>query len=329
MKRNNIAFIGAGFQATTNIFPAAIEAGITVTALATRNIEKSQDALTRLGSSGAAYGDYNVMLQEQSIEGVIIVAQPKDQYEIALACLKSGKNIFVEKPLGWNEKEAVLIQQAAIANNVKVAVGFMKRFAPSYLKVKELIDTRELGEVRSFYLNFCVDGTPFCPDEEAFLKLAAIHVLDLAIYLFGPIDHVEVMNNSNGASVNLAIAVRAKSGVVGSFNLSSMSAWSRESENLTVTFDDGFVQVEEINKVIVHRSKRDSGASFASLTESDEIHTPSMTPMSGSVRDLYLRGFVGELAHFKKSLSDSLSIENDGSQNILTMALCDLIMSKI
>ncbi|NRT11314.1 Gfo/Idh/MocA family protein [Flavobacterium sp. 14A] len=329
MKRNNIAFIGAGFQATTNIFPAAIEAGITVTALATRNIEKSQDALTRLGSNGAAYGDYNVMLQEQTIEGVIIVAQPKDQYEIALSCLKRGKHIFVEKPLGWNEKEAVLIQQAAIANNVKVAVGFMKRFAPSYLKVKELIHTKELGEVRSFYLNFCVDGTPFCPDEEAFLKLAAIHVLDLAIYLFGPIDHVEVMNNSNGASVNLAIAVRAKSGVVGSFNLSSMSAWSRESENLTVTFDDGFVQVEEINKVIVHRSKKDSGASFASLTESDEIHTPSMTPMSGSVRDLYLRGFVGELAHFKKSLSDLLSIENDGSQNILTMALCDLIMSKI
>lgn len=98
--------------------------------------------------------------------------------------------------MGWNAAQATLINKAAIANNAKVMVGFMKRFALSYLKVKELIDTKDLGEVRSFYLNFCVDGTPFCPDEKAFIKLAALHVLDLAIYLFGGIDHVEVMNNS-------------------------------------------------------------------------------------------------------------------------------------
>lgn len=329
MKRNNIAFIGAGFQATTNIFPAVIEAAINITSLATRNSDSAQAALTSLGSNGKAYGDYKLMLQQETVDSVVIVAQPKDQYEIALGCLELGKIVFVEKPLGWNAAQATLINKAAIANNVKVMVGFMKRFAPSYLKVKKLIDTKELGEVRSFYLNFCVDGTPFCRDEEAFVKLAAIHVLDLAIYLFGDIDDVEVMNNSIGASVNLVVAVKARSGVVGSFYLSSMSAWSRESENLTVTFDDGFVQVEEINKVIIHRSNKQTGKSFASLTESDEIHTASMTPMSGSVRDLYLRGFVGELAHFKNIQADTNTIETNGAENILTMALCDLILSKI
>ena len=62
MKRNNIAFIGAGFQATTNIFPAVIEAGINITALATKNSDSAQAALTRLGSNGKAYGDYKLML---------------------------------------------------------------------------------------------------------------------------------------------------------------------------------------------------------------------------------------------------------------------------
>lgn len=137
------------------------------------------------------------------------------------------------------------------------------------------------------------------------------------------------MNNSEGALVNLVVAVKARSGVVGSFNLSSMFTWSRESENLTVTFDDGFVQVEEIKKVIIHRSNKQIRKSFASLTESDEIHTASMTPMSGSVRDLYLRGFVGELAHFKNIQADTNTIETNGAENILTMALCDLILSKI
>ena len=54
MKRNNIAFIGSGFQTTTNIFPVAIEAAINITALASRNSDGAQAALTRLCSNGKA-----------------------------------------------------------------------------------------------------------------------------------------------------------------------------------------------------------------------------------------------------------------------------------
>ncbi len=70
----------------------------------------------------------------------------------------------------------------AVRNNAKVMVGFMKRFAPSYMKVKELIQNQELGKAASFFMNFCVDGTAFCKDEEEFIKLAAIHVVDLMGY---------------------------------------------------------------------------------------------------------------------------------------------------
>ena len=96
MKRNNIAFIGAGFQATTNIFPAAIEAAISITALATRNSDSAQAALTRLGSKGKAYGDYKLMVQQETVDSVVIVAQPKDQYEIALGCLELGAKRFIK-----------------------------------------------------------------------------------------------------------------------------------------------------------------------------------------------------------------------------------------
>jgi hypothetical protein len=71
---------------------------------------------------------------------------------------------------------------------------------------------------------------------------------------------------------------------------------------LLVLLMNGFVQVgREINKVIIHRSNKQTGKSFASLTESDRNTYCLSDPMSGSVRDLYLRRFVGELAHLKPS----------------------------
>ncbi len=95
------------------------------------------------------------------------------------------------------------------------------------------------------------------------------------------------MNHSDGSSVNMCMTLKTKNGVVGSLNLCNMTAWSRESENLTVTFEHGFVQVSEINTVTVHRTKIDQSRSYASQTEMDTVYTPSMTPMSGGLRDLY------------------------------------------
>lgn len=52
MNSIDLCFIGAGFHASTNIYPSAIEAGINIKAIATRSIENSQKALLRFGSEG-------------------------------------------------------------------------------------------------------------------------------------------------------------------------------------------------------------------------------------------------------------------------------------
>lgn len=292
MEKINLCFVGAGFHASTNIYPSAIKAGANIQAIATRSIDNSSKALLRFGSQGNSYDDYREMIASEKCHGVVIVAQPKDQYRIAQDCIKMGKSIFVEKPLGWNEEEARTIHKSAKEKDVLVMVGFMKRFAPCYQKVKEIIESKKLGEPRSFTVNFSVDGTPFCKNDEDFIKLAAIHIVDLVRFLFGEVSGISGFNSSINRNISQCFSLKFQSGVVGSVYFSSMTAWSRESENITVTFDDGFVQVEEINKVIIHRSKKNDDIPFASHTEEDMVFTPSATPMSGAYRDLYLRGFV-------------------------------------
>lgn len=329
MEKANLCFIGAGTHASANIYPSSIEAGINIKAIATRSYENSKKALLRFGSTGNPYDDYKKMLRCEDCDGVVVVAQPKDQFIIALDCIKSGKNVFVDKPLGWDENEARIIYQSAKEHNVFVMVGFMKRFAPCYKRIKGIIDSKELGEPRSFTVNFAVDSTAFCRNDEDFIKLAAIHIIDLVRFLFGEVKQVNGFSNSIDEKISQCFTLSFESGVIGSVYFSGMTAWSRESENITVTLDDGFIKAEDINKVVIHRSKESGMLSYASQTEEDRIYTPSAAIMSGAFRDLYLRGFVGEIKQFIYCLQNGKIPSSSGENNIYTMMLCDKILNSI
>lgn len=255
MKTTHLCFIGAGFHASTNIYPSVVEAGAQIQAIATRSMERSEAALLRFGSNGQAYDNAQLMLQQEICDGVVVVAQPVDQTALVLECIRAGKNVYVDKPLGWNAAEAASVAEAAEQAGVVVMVGFMKRYAPVYMKLKELIDSGSLGKVRSFQMKFAVDSTPFCKDEEQFMKLAAIHMVDLMRYLFGEAIRVTGTTVKDGEYINQSISLVFENNVVGSAYFTGMSAWSRESESVLVTFDNGFASAEEINTLTVHQSR--------------------------------------------------------------------------
>lgn len=329
MNTTKLCFIGAGFHAATNIYPAAVAAKADIQAIATRSLERSAAALQRVGSSGTPYGDYRAMLQNEDCDGVVVVAQPGDQPSLVLDCIRAGKNVYVDKPLGWNAAEALEMAEAAEAAGVVLMVGFMKRYAPVYQKLKALIEDGSLGAARSFQAKFAVDSTPFCKDEEQFIKLAAIHMVDLIRYLFGEAAQVSGMSGSSGEYISQSLSIKFASGVVGSLYFSGMSAWSRESESVLVTFDQGFAHADELNTLTIHRSYAGSSLPWQSLDEQDTILTPSASAMSGGLRDLYLRGFVGEMEHFMERCREGQAPLSSGRDNVQTMELCDLILSAL
>ncbi|MET3291191.1 UNVERIFIED_CONTAM: UDP-N-acetylglucosamine 3-dehydrogenase [Brevibacillus sp. OAP136] len=326
-QKPTLCFIGAGFHATTNILPAAIEAGVVIQAIATRSIDRSKAALQRFGSDGTPYDDYRLMLEQEACAGVVIVAQPDDQFAIALDCVKAGKHVYVEKPLGWNAEEATQIAEAAEQAGVSLMVGFMKRYAPCYRKLKELLTDNTLGQARSFQAKFLVDSTPFCRDDEQFLKLAAIHLIDLIRYLFGEVAHVAGFRNSEGASVSHTLSLQFESGVVGSVYLAGMSAWSRETESVLITFDHGYASAEDIETVTIHQALPSAASSWKSLAEQTVVLTHSASTMSGGVKDLHLRGFVDEMAHFMQCCQTGGAPLSSGGDNVGTMELCERIMA--
>ena len=85
-------------------------------------------------------------------------------------------------------------------------VGFYETICSDLSKLKALINERKLGKVRSFQMKFAVDSTPFCENEEQFMKLAAIHMVDLMRYLFGEATQVTGTTVRDGKHINQSIS---------------------------------------------------------------------------------------------------------------------------
>lgn len=79
----------------------------------------------------------------------VIATQDRDHYGHAIAALKQGYNLLLEKPLSPVWKECKEIADLAAEKNVKAVVCHVLRYAPFYNKIKEVIDSGAIGEIVS------------------------------------------------------------------------------------------------------------------------------------------------------------------------------------
>lgn len=119
--------------------------GASLVALADPVPEALNAASKELGVK-VCYTDYHEALARDDIHGVIIVSPTMYHCEIVLAAA-AKKHILCEKPLAMTEAECDLMIAAAETNNVKLQVGFMRRYDESFMATKEMIDTGEIGDV--------------------------------------------------------------------------------------------------------------------------------------------------------------------------------------
>lgn len=326
----NICVVGAGKHGRANIYPALAEAGIDVVAVCTRSIEGSQLAIAQCGLQAIPYDNVATMLASESCPNVAVVAQAHDALSIVEQCVKAGKNVFVEKPLGMSVAEAEHIAQLSIQHNVAVMVGFMKRHAPSYVMAKQIIDNGTLGTVCAFDAVMAVDATSWCGSVGDFVYYVVVHYLDLIRHLFGEVASINAHKSEvSGGQFGMSVTVSMHSGAVGSILFVNGSAWSREHENLTVTLEGGYVVVDNLMQVTVHNSSTSSALPWSVLGECDKVYSTNTCPASGTTRDLYMRGFVQEMCYFANCCNSGIQPSSSAVDNINTTKLCQQLIDTL
>lgn len=82
---------------------------------------------------------------------VHILTPPFTHKGIALQCMNAGVNVLIEKPMCLDEDEADEIIAAAQNNNVRVCTNHMRMFDPLLLRVQEILESGEVGEIANIY----------------------------------------------------------------------------------------------------------------------------------------------------------------------------------
>lgn len=95
---------------------------------------------------------YNDILNDPLVTAVIIATPTRTHFTIAKDSLMAKKHVFVEKPLAYSSSECKELIRLANENNVKLMVGHLFLFNASVIYIKNLLQKKEIGEIR--HLNF-------------------------------------------------------------------------------------------------------------------------------------------------------------------------------
>ena len=318
--------IGAGRHATANIYPSLQLLGANIQSIATQHKESAEAAKHRYHAQ-FAYDDYRTMLKKETLDAVVVVTTGDRHAGIVKDCLAAGLPVFVEKPLGWNGSEAREVADLSQKTGKPVMVGYMKRFAPAYARMHELIGKRDdFGDILTIHGMFGVRN--FGTDPEAFLRYGAIHTIDLLRFYMGEVKDVHSLCAKTDKGVSMTCNFLFKDGRNGSLYLAGLPSWGRHYEELTVTGTQGFVKVENIAKLIVRSSVQstDSAPGWQHMSEKTEVTTSIDTSGSGGLQALYINGYVYELEHFLHCVTEKKMPLTSAEDNVKTTALVDRML---
>ena len=99
--------------------------------------------------------DIDHLLDNSSMEvdAVAICTPAATHYDLAKRCLLAGKHVFVEKPLALTEEEGRDLIQIAEKNKLTLMVGHILQYHGAVIKLKEVVDSGELGKIQYLYSN--------------------------------------------------------------------------------------------------------------------------------------------------------------------------------
>jgi len=126
---------------------------------------------------------YHDVAQDKNIDAVSIATPSKTHYPIAKELIEAGKDVLVEKPMTMDIIEARDLVALADEHNRILMVGHLMRYHPAIQKLKQMIDTDELGTIHTMIGTRMDFGLP--RKDMGVIYALGVHELDLFCYLLG------------------------------------------------------------------------------------------------------------------------------------------------
>ncbi|MDD2475028.1 MAG: Gfo/Idh/MocA family oxidoreductase [Dysgonamonadaceae bacterium] len=249
-------FIGCGIVTEKKSGPAFNKVeGSKVVAVMRRDAAKAEDYARRHGID-TWYSNATDLINDPNVNAVYVATPPSTHAEYAIAAMRAGKPVYVEKPMAASYEECQEMVRISEETGVPCFVAYYRRTLPYFLRVKQLIDDGMLGDISTVQIRFAIppygtdlsrDTLPWRVKREIagagyFYDLAS-HQFDLLDFLFDPIVEVNGFATNRGGLYDVEDTVGAtfkfENGIVGSGSWSFVAPQDTRADSIELVGSKG------------------------------------------------------------------------------------------
>ena len=272
-KKYNWAILGCGkiarkFSNDLKLLPNA-----NLYATASRSLKNAEDFANEFGYE-KAYGSYQEMVENANVDIVYIATPHSFHLEHTLLCLNHKKAVLCEKAFAINSNEVKQMINSSKENNTFLMEAFWTIFQPQFLKIFEIVKSKELGELKFVKSDFMFNAE-FDSDKRLYnIDLGAGSLLDIGIYpiftsliLLGKPSEIKTISNirATGVEDSIAMLFSYENGAMAVLTSSFESSCKNETE---LCFENGFIKVERnsVEPILMNKNGIDQFIDFETIS---------------------------------------------------------------
>ncbi|OPJ59667.1 Gfo/Idh/MocA family protein [Clostridium chromiireducens] len=251
MSKIKMGILGAGDIAKLMAETISKMDNVDTYAIAARDLERAEKFSKEYGFE-KAYGSYEEMLKDESLDFVYIATPHSHHYEHAIMCLNHGKHVLCEKAFTSNAKQAEEVLKLAESKGLLITEAIWTRYMPMSKTLNEVIESGVIGKVTSLNVNLSYPITHKARIMDP--ELAGGALLDLGVYtlnfaamVFG--DKIKSISSAaikteTGVDAQNSITICFEDGKMAVLNSSILAISDRQG---VINGDKGYIVVENIN----------------------------------------------------------------------------------
>lgn len=205
------------------------------------------------------YTDADELIADSEVDAVYIATPPNTHKLYAIKAMEAGKPVYVEKPMGMNLYECEEMIRVSEITNQKLFVAFYRRALPYFLKVKQLLAEKTIGEVLTVEVkqyrspresDLTSSDHTWRVDKdiagEGYFYDLAPHTLDILDFLLGEIVDAKGFSANLGKLYDVKDTISAaflfKSGVIGNGRWCFVTSNQTDIDSIIITGTKGEIR---------------------------------------------------------------------------------------
>ena len=304
----NIAQIGCGYWGPNLLRNLVASKDCNTKYLVDLNAER-REFVKRTYPSVEVVDSVDTVLQDASIDAVVIATPAETHFELAIKSLQNGKHIFVEKPLASSVEEVDKIAAEASSRNLTVMAGHTFIYNAAVRYVKKIINDGTIGELRYIYCQRLNLGR-IRSDIDAWWNLAP-HDVSIIQYWLDDLEPTKVTRTGmdfiqNGIDDVVFVNVTYPNKVIANIHVSWLDP--TKIRRMVVVGSEKMVIYDDVaeNKITIYDKGIDIRAVLGENMDFDKPPSSEVTYRSGDIfipKIDFVEPLKTELAHFMECVS--------------------------